>query len=77
MLFNVQSVRIQRQLSKFFEFVFLDGPFECAAGPGVLPFFDGCEPFYAWVRQARAPLLPESKAVIEKAMKGRESEITE
>ena len=74
MLFNVQSVRIQHQLSQYFEFIFPDGPFETAAGPGVLPFFEGCEPFYSWIRQKDAPLLPESKAVIEKTIKGREHE---
>lgn len=74
MLFNIQSVRIQRKLSQFFDFVFLDGPFESPAGPGVLPFFEGCDPFYSWVRQTRGALLPESKAAVENAMKGRESE---
>lgn len=75
MIFNIQSIRIQRPLSQYFEFLFLDAPFECQAGPGVLPFFDGCEPFRAWVNQHGQSLRPESQKAIEDAISGRETDV--
>jgi predicted esterase len=47
-IFNVQMARICRLLKDEFEFIFLDGPSQCAAGPGVLPTFHGEEPYYCW-----------------------------
>lgn len=47
-IFNVQMARICFQLGDTFEFIFLDGPRECGAGPGVLPMFSGQEPYYGW-----------------------------
>ncbi|RMZ88707.1 hypothetical protein DV736_g4068, partial [Chaetothyriales sp. CBS 134916] len=47
-IFNVQMARICYQLREAFEFIFLDGPRECAPGPGVLPMFSGQEPYYGW-----------------------------
>lgn len=40
--------RICFLLQDAFEFIFLDGPMESAAGPGVLPMFSGQEPYYCW-----------------------------
>ncbi|KAI1374306.1 DUF341 domain protein [Hypoxylon crocopeplum] len=47
-IFNVQMARICFLLGNTFELIFLDGPMECAAGPGVLPTFSGQEPYYCW-----------------------------
>ncbi|ETS80411.1 hypothetical protein PFICI_07940 [Pestalotiopsis fici W106-1] len=47
-IFNVQLARICFLLGSEFDFIFLDGPLECAAGPGVLPFFAKQEPYYCW-----------------------------
>lgn len=47
-IFNVQMARICFLLREKFEFIFLDGPMECAAGPGVLPYFVNQEPYYCW-----------------------------
>ena len=47
-IFNVQMARICFLLGDAFEFIFLDGPIESAAGPGVLPMFSGHEPYYCW-----------------------------
>ncbi|KAI9163911.1 putative enoyl reductase [Paramyrothecium foliicola] len=47
-IFNVQMAKICYQLRDVFEFIFLDGPLESAAGPGVLPMFSGHEPYYGW-----------------------------
>lgn len=47
-IFNIQTIRIQRVLESHFKFVFLDGPLEGEPGPGVLPVFEGLEPFLRW-----------------------------
>ncbi|POS68723.1 hypothetical protein DHEL01_v212883, partial [Diaporthe helianthi] len=47
-IFNVQLARICYLLREEFEFIFVDGPLECGAGPGVLPMFAGQEPYYCW-----------------------------
>ncbi|KAK6221251.1 oxidoreductase [Colletotrichum tabaci] len=49
MIFQIQLVRLSRVLEPRFEFVFLEGPIECDAGPGVLPVFEGCGPYRRWV----------------------------
>ncbi|GKT85795.1 oxidoreductase [Colletotrichum tofieldiae] len=41
-IFQIQLIRLSR-------FVFLDGPIETEPGPGVLPVFEGCGPYYRWV----------------------------
>ena len=48
-IFDVQTIRIQRALSSHFSFVFIDGPYECGPGPGVVPIFEGCDPFFRWI----------------------------
>ncbi|KAL8724354.1 MAG: hypothetical protein Q9181_006865, partial [Wetmoreana brouardii] len=48
-IFNIQTRRLQRALAKHFRFVFVDAPFECPAGPGVLPFFEGLGPYRRWI----------------------------
>ena len=50
-IFKIQTTRLQRALSGHFRFVFVDGPFECEAGPGVLPFFDGMGPYRRWINE--------------------------
>ena len=72
-IFNIQTIRIQRLLSKSFDFVFVDGPFATVAGPDVLPTFDGCGPFLRWAGYSALP--HESLDAIESALKGRESDV--
>ncbi|KAL8943626.1 MAG: hypothetical protein Q9211_000916 [Gyalolechia sp. 1 TL-2023] len=48
-IFSIQTRRLQRALANHFRFVFVDGPFECPAGPGVLPFFEGMGPYRRWI----------------------------
>ena len=50
MIFSLQTRKIQYALRQHFRFVFLDGPFESTPGPGVMPFFKGCGPFWRWVK---------------------------
>ncbi|GAB7323028.1 hypothetical protein MBLNU13_g05550t1 [Cladosporium sp. NU13] len=47
-IFRVQLARLTAQLRDMFEFIYIDGPKTCAAGPGVLPTFAGEEPYYCW-----------------------------
>ena len=48
-IFSIQTRRLQRALANRFRFVFVDAPFECPAGPGVLPFFEGMGPYKRWI----------------------------
>ncbi|KAL9138289.1 MAG: hypothetical protein Q9175_000515 [Cornicularia normoerica] len=50
MIFKIQTRRLQWALRSTFKFVFADGPFPSGAGPGVLPAFAGCEPYYSWLK---------------------------
>ncbi|KAI4194982.1 MAG: hypothetical protein LQ346_003561 [Caloplaca aetnensis] len=50
-IFSIQTGRLRRALAKHFRFVFVDGPFECPAGPGVLPFFQGMGPYRRWISE--------------------------
>lgn len=47
-IFKLQIRHITQRLQDQFDFVFLDAPFESNPGPDILPFFDGCDPFYSW-----------------------------
>ncbi|KAH0563018.1 hypothetical protein GP486_002414 [Trichoglossum hirsutum] len=47
-IFHAQTRFIRHALRDHFEFVFVDAPFECDAGPGVLPAFEGCGPYFRW-----------------------------
>lgn len=49
MIHTVQFARLSKYLNPTFEIVHLEGPFASAAGPGVLPFFEGCGPYKRWV----------------------------
>jgi predicted esterase len=77
-VFAFQLGSLQRLLSKTFEFVFLDAPFVREAGDGVLPFFDGCEPFFRWKSKSddntftHEEIENETKALIEKTLKSRD-----
>lgn len=48
-IFSIQTRRLQKALADRFRFVFVDGPFECPAGPGVIPFFEGMDPYRRWI----------------------------
>ncbi|KAG9239134.1 putative ovarian cancer-associated gene 2 protein like protein [Amylocarpus encephaloides] len=52
-IFNIQAMRLQRLLNDSFQFVFLDGPSVTSAGAGVMPYFEGCDPFFRWFRAGK------------------------
>lgn len=47
-IFKIQMSRLRFELRDAFDFIFLDGPMECPAGPGVLPLFSDQGPYYGW-----------------------------
>ena len=49
LIFKIQTRRLQWALRSTFKFVFVDGPFDSGPGPGVLPAFAGCEPYFRWL----------------------------
>ena len=49
LIFKIQTRRLQWALRSTFKFVFADAPFLSGPGPGVLPAFQGCEPYFRWV----------------------------
>ena len=72
MIFKIQTRRLQWLLRSYFKFVFVDSPFHSGPGPGVLPAFAGCEPYFRWLNPES--LTPEQdqrhvRRVLMKAMK--------
>lgn len=70
-IFNVQMARICFLLGDMFEFIFLDGPMESAAGPGILPMFSGDAPYYCWFGGDGTPIEDSIKRInasVEKAL---------
>ncbi|KZM24831.1 uncharacterized protein EKO05_0003482 [Ascochyta rabiei] len=58
---TMQLARLNRVLKEYFHIESLEAPFPSPAGPGILPFFDGCGPFARW--------LPPGEKVTLEAMK--------
>ncbi|KAF2275476.1 citrinin biosynthesis oxidoreductase-like protein CtnB [Westerdykella ornata] len=63
---TVQLARLSRLLKQHFEIVALEAPYPSAAGPGILPFFEGCGPFKRW-------LPPQEKTISVDGMKRGEA----
>jgi pimeloyl-ACP methyl ester carboxylesterase len=49
-IFTIQTRKVIWALRKYFDFAFLDAPWVCPPGPGVLPVFADAGPFYRWAR---------------------------
>lgn len=48
-IFRIQARKLDAALSQFFDLHYVTAPIECPAGPGVLPFFAGMDPFLKWM----------------------------
>lgn len=59
---TVQLARLNRVLKDQFTLETLDAPFPSPAGPGILPFFDGCGPFARWLPPAEKVSIEVMKA---------------
>ncbi|MCJ1249020.1 hypothetical protein MMC30_006242 [Trapelia coarctata] len=69
-IFNIQTLRLQMELQHKFKLVFLDAPFEVPPGPGVLPVFEGLEPYLAWTKRGEksAQRAAETTEILERAI---------
>ncbi|KAI9765531.1 MAG: hypothetical protein M1840_007357 [Geoglossum simile] len=47
-IFHAQTRFIRYVLRDQFEFIFVDAPFETEPGPGILPIFEDCGPYFRW-----------------------------
>ncbi|PYI09249.1 hypothetical protein BO78DRAFT_363430 [Aspergillus sclerotiicarbonarius CBS 121057] len=47
-IYEIQCAQLSNRLSKEFQLVFFEGPYNRDAGPGVLPAFSGYEPYKTW-----------------------------
>jgi predicted esterase len=47
-IFRVQTRHLRAALASEMQFIFVDAPFTSPPGPGVLPYFADCGPFYSW-----------------------------
>ena len=52
--------------------MFLDGPFEGPAGPGVMPTFEGCGPYHRWTNPGIDGMPDETRALIEEVVSEQE-----
>ncbi|MDI1487420.1 MAG: hypothetical protein OHK93_006690 [Ramalina farinacea] len=48
-IFKIQTRHLARTLAPYFRLIYVDGPFPSDAGPGVLPVFVDCGPYYRWM----------------------------
>ncbi|KAF2676135.1 hypothetical protein K458DRAFT_322676 [Lentithecium fluviatile CBS 122367] len=53
---TVQLARLGRLLKPHLDIESLEAPFPSAAGPGILPFFEGCGPYKRWIPQTSSTL---------------------
>jgi len=49
-VFRLQARALIARLNPYFRLVFADGPFFCAAGPGILPVYADFGPYRRWLR---------------------------
>ncbi|KAI9854667.1 MAG: hypothetical protein M1813_000914 [Trichoglossum hirsutum] len=47
-IFHAQTRFIRHALRDRFEFIYVDAPFESDPGPGILPTFEDCGPYFRW-----------------------------
>jgi pimeloyl-ACP methyl ester carboxylesterase len=62
-IFEIQTLRLRRELSSAFEFVFIDAPFPSKPGPGILPVFEGGEPYLKWNADESDPSIAPKESV--------------
>ncbi|KAL2065960.1 hypothetical protein VTL71DRAFT_3630 [Oculimacula yallundae] len=62
-IFQIQSRKLRALLKGSFRFIFVTGPFSSPPGPGVLPFFDPDDDFYAWLPQRRRSRRPLTRRI--------------
>lgn len=71
-IFKIQLRRLVFALRQHFAFVFVSGPFESGPGPGVMPVFADCGPYYRWMvpdGQDQGPGQLKVREVLKEAMR--------
>ena len=68
MIFKIQTMKLASTLRQHFHLVFVDAPFECPAGRGVLPIFEGCGPYYSWTPVHDGDDVTRVRTVLRKAL---------
>ncbi|KAL2192914.1 serine hydrolase FSH [Corynascus similis CBS 632.67] len=53
-IFRMQARKLSAHLEPHFTLHYLAAPIPCGPGPGVLPFFQGCEPYLTWMDDSSA-----------------------
>ncbi|PVH99759.1 hypothetical protein DM02DRAFT_493913, partial [Periconia macrospinosa] len=56
LIHTIQLARLTRLLKPYFTLTSLNAPFATPAGPGVLPFFEGCGPYASWLPPTHATI---------------------
>ena len=72
MIFKIQTRRIMYALRNHFKFIFVSAPYESGPGPGVIPVFEGCGPYYRWIQpegEDQAPGQQEVRKVLKEAIR--------
>jgi pimeloyl-ACP methyl ester carboxylesterase len=67
-IFSFQVRKIKKALAPSFHLVFVNGPWECLAGPGILPVFEGAGPFYRWAPKEDGETYDTVVATVTQAM---------
>lgn len=65
---SVQLARLVRVIKPYFDIESVEAPFPSPAGPGILPFFEGCGPYKRW--------LPPTEKISLEAMRAGSSTAT-
>ena len=68
MIFKIQLMRLSAFLRRHFHLVFVDAPFSCPAGLGVLPVFESVGPYYRWTPVKEGDDAGRVRTAIRKAM---------
>ena len=68
LIFKIQTIKLASILRSHFHLVFLDAPFPCPAGRGVLPVFESVGPYYRWTPVKEGDDVARVRTAIRKAM---------
>ena len=68
MIFKIQTMRLAALLRPHFHLVYVNAPFPCPAGLGVLPIFESAGPYYRWTPYKEGDDVGRVRTAIRKAM---------
>ena len=67
-IFKIQTIRLASLLRAHFHLVYVDAPFTCPPGMGVLPVFETAGPYYRWTPVKEGDDVARVRTAIRKAM---------